>query len=304
MSQAEAHPGASDVPGALDWDIADKVVLITGGTTGIGRATVEALAARGAHVVFTARDAALGQTVIDEVTAATGNPSVEQRQLNLDDLGAVRDFASDFAADNPALHVLINNAAVMLRERRSTIDGHELTFGVNHLGHFQLVRSLLPLIQASAPARILNVGSDAHKWVRGIDFDDLSATSGRYGGRRGRQAYAESKLANMLFTRELAKRLDPAKVTVNCLHPGAVRTRLGRDTEATRFSEVFWTVIGTFFTTPEKGAQTTVWAATSPELATVSGQYFAKSKIASPSKKACDDGAAAKLWEISEDLTA
>ncbi len=292
------------MPFDMAWDIADKVVLITGGTTGIGRATVEALAARGAHVVFTARDAALGRTVIDEVTATTRNPSIEQRQLNLDDLGAVRSFASNFIADHPALHVLINNSAVMLRERRSTVDGHELTFGVNHLGHFQLVRSLLPLIQASAPARILNVASDAHKWVRGMDFADLSAKSGRYGARRGRKAYAASKLANMLFTRELAKRLDPAAVTANSLHPGAVRTRLGRDTEATQMGEFFWTVIGMFFTTPQKGAQTTLWAATSPELSLVSGQYFAKSKIATPNKNACDDNAAARLWEISESLTA
>lgn len=288
----------------MAWDIADKVILITGGTTGIGRATVVALAARGAHVVFTARDATAGQAVIDEVAATTRKPSIEQRHLDLDDLAAVRGFASDFIANHPALHVLINNAAVMLRERRSTVDGHELTFGVNHLGHFQLVRSLLPLIQASAPARILNVASDAHKWVRGMDFADLSATSGRYGASRGRRAYAASKLANMLFTRELAKRLDPAAVTANSLHPGAVRTRLGRDTEATRIGEIFWTVFGMFFTTPQKGAQTTLWAATNPELDMVSGQYFAKSKIAVPNKNACDDNAAARLWEISESLTA
>lgn len=286
----------------MTWAIEGKRVLLTGGTTGIGRATVEELARRGAEVVFTARDPATGDRVVAEVTAATGNEAVSHRRLDLDDLGAVRSFAEEFAADHDRLDVLINNAGVVLTERRETNDGHEFTFGVNHLGHFQLVESLLPLLRASAPARIVIVASDAHRFARGLDFDDLMATRGRFGAVRGLSVYARSKLANMLHTRELAKRVPAEEVTVNCVHPGAVRTRLGRDTEGSRLSELVWPLVSRFVLTPEQGARTSVWAATAPELSEVTGAYLVKQRVAEPKKTALDDEAAARLWAVSEEL--
>jgi NAD(P)-dependent dehydrogenase (short-subunit alcohol dehydrogenase family) len=286
----------------MTWDISGKRVLITGGTTGIGRATVAELAQRGAEVIFTARNPATGDEVIEEVAAATGNNALEHRRLDLDDLAAVRSFADQFQSDFERLDVLINNAGVVVTERKETADGHEFTFGVNHLGHFQLVESLLPLMRASAPARIVIVASDAHKFVKGLDFDDLHARQGRFGPGRGMAAYSRSKLANMLHTRELARRLADDEVTVNCLHPGAVRTRLGRDGESTRLSEVVGPVVSRFFMTPAKGARTSVWAATAPELDGVTGEYFSKSKIAKPRKTVLDEVAAARLWSVSEEL--
>ncbi|MEM7140797.1 MAG: SDR family oxidoreductase [Actinomycetota bacterium] len=282
----------------MTWDIDGKRVLITGGTTGIGRATVAALAERGAEVIFTARDAAQG----DEVVGETGSDAVSHRRLDLDDLAAVRAFAERFAADFDRLDVLINNAGVILTERRETADGHEFTFGVNHLGHFQLVDSLLPLLRASAPARIVIVASDAHRFTNGLDFDDLMTSKGRFGVMKGMSAYSRSKLANMLHTRELARRLADDDITVNCLHPGAVRTRLGRDSEGSGLSNLIWPVVGRFFITPEKGARTSVWAATAPELADVTGEYMTKEKVAKPKKNALDDVAAARLWSVSEEL--
>jgi retinol dehydrogenase-12 len=288
----------------MTWTIEGKRVLLTGGTTGIGRATVEALAARGAEVVFTARNPVQGDAVVEEVVAATGNEAVSHRRLDLDDLTRIREFGAAFRDEFDRLDVLINNAGVVLTERRHTADGHEFTFGVNHLGHFQLVNELLPLLQASAPARVVIVASDAHRFAKGLDFDDLQSARGRFGAAKGMSVYARSKLANMLHTRELARRLDPAEVTVNCLHPGAVRTRLGRDGEGSRLSEAVWPVVSRFFLTPEKGAQTSVWAVCDPGLARVSGEYFSKSAIAKPKKTALDDVAAARLWAASEALVA
>lgn len=288
----------------MSWNITGKRVLITGGTTGIGRATVEALAAMGAEVLFTARNPAQGDEIVTAVADATGNEEVSHRRLDLDDIDAVRAFGEQFRSDFDRLDVVINNAGVVVTERRETVDGFEFTFGVNHLGHFQLVNELLPLLEASAPARIVIVASDAHRFTKGLDFDDLQSSSGRFGAMRGMSVYSKSKLANMLHTRELARRLEPSKVTANCLHPGAVRTRLGRDSEGTRLSEAVWPVVSRFFLTPEEGARTSVWAATSPDLEGVSGEYLTKQAIGTPKKTALDDAAAARLWAASEDLVA
>ncbi|MEZ5165647.1 MAG: SDR family oxidoreductase [Acidimicrobiales bacterium] len=309
---AALHVRAQDSPPAprigctraMTWNIEGKRVLITGGTTGIGRATVTELARRGAEVIFTARSPTAGDEIVAEVASTTGNSAVSHRRLDLDDLGAVRTFAAQLRADIDRLDVLVNNAGVVLTERRETVDGHEFTFGVNHLGHFALVQELQPLLEASSPARLVVVASDAHKFVKGLDFDDLQSAKGRFGVVKGLAAYSRSKLANMLFTRELARRVDPARLTVNCLHPGAVSTRLGRDGEGSRASEIVWPLAGRFLLTPEQGARTSVWAVTSPELSGVTGEYFAKEKIAKPRKTALDDQAAARLWTASEALVA
>ena len=284
------------------WDIEGKRVLVTGGTTGIGRGTVAALARVGAEVIFTARNPVQGDEIVAEVSAATGNDAISHRRLDLDDLDGVRAFGDTFRSEFDRLDVLINNAGVVLTERRQTNDGFELTFGVNHLGHFQLVNELLPVLEAAAPARIVIVASDAHRFTKGLDFDDLQSTRGRFGAAKGMAVYSRSKLANMLHTRELARRLDPAKVTANCLHPGAVRTRLGRDDEGTRLSEAVWPLVSRFFLTPEQGARTSVWAATDPGLDGITGRYFSKCAIAKPKKTALDDVAAARLWAVSEEL--
>jgi NAD(P)-dependent dehydrogenase (short-subunit alcohol dehydrogenase family) len=288
----------------MTWNIEGKRVLVTGGTTGIGRATVEQLANAGGEVVFTARSTSVGDEVVADVGSRTGNWLLSHRRLDLDDLDSVRSFGRAFRDDFDRLDVLINNAGVVMTQRRATRDGHEFTFGVNHLGHFQLVNELLPLIERSAPARIVIVASNAHKFVKGLDFDDLQNASGRFGARRGMAVYSRSKLANMLHARELARRLPADQVTVNSVHPGAVRTRLGRDGEKSRLGEIVWPLTSRFFLTPEKGARTSVWAAGSPELVGVSGRYFAAEKVAKPGKAALDDVAAARLWTASEALVA
>lgn len=284
----------------MTWQIEGKRVLITGGTTGIGRATVEELARRGADVVFTARSKEAGDAVVAEVAAATGREAAHC-ELHLDDLASVRGFGERLRADLDGLDVVINNAGVVMTERRITKDGFEFTFGVNHLGHFQLVQEVLPLLEAVGAARVVIVASDAHKFVRGLDFDDLQSSRGRFGAARGMAVYSRSKLANMLHMRELAGRL-PEEITVNAVHPGAVRTRLGRDGERSRLGEVVWPLFSRFALTPEKGARTSVWAATAPELEGVTGEYFAKESIAKASKAALDDDAAARLWARSEEL--
>ena len=289
---------------AESWDIRDRTVVITGGTTGIGRATVNELARRGARVIFTSRDADAGDAAVAQVRAATGNEAVEHRRLHLDDLSSVRELASSLRADLERLDVLINNAGVVVTERRLTVQGSEFTIGVNYLGHFLLVEELRDLLVASAPARIIVLASDAHKAVRkGLHFDDLHASAGRFGMVKGFRAYAHSKLANILHTRELARRLAGTGVTANCVHPGLVKTRLGRDSEATRLGEaVLWPVIGLFMRSPERGARTSVWAATAPEVGDVTGAYLKDSEISTPARVARDDVAAKRLWEVSEEL--
>ena len=284
------------------WDVGGRTVLVTGGTTGIGRATVEELARRGAEVIFTARSVEAGDRVAHDVIAATGNHEVTHRPLHLDDLAQVREFAAGVRADLDELHVLVNNAGLSCPERRETVDGYELMFGVNHLGHFLLVEELRPLIEASAPARIVIVASDAHRFGGPLDFDDLQSEQAKFGVVGGLRAYGRSKLANILHARALARRLEGTGVTVNCLHPGMVRTRHGRDSEGSRIGEVLTSVIAPFALTPEKGARTSVWAATAPELDGVSGEYLAKSRIAKANAQGRDDAAAERLWAASEQL--
>jgi retinol dehydrogenase 12 len=286
----------------VTWTIEGKRVLVTGGTTGIGRATVEGLAAAGAEVVFTARSAATGDEIVEALAESTGNRAVSHRRLDLDDLAAVRAFGEAFRSDFARLDVLVNNAGVITTERRTTVDGHEFTFGVNHLGHFQLVNTLLPVLETSAPARIVVVASDAHKFVRSLDFEDLQSADGRYGSIKGLNVYARSKLANLLHVRELARRLPADRVTVNAVHPGAVRSRLGRDDEGSRLGELAWPLMSRFFLSPEEGARTSLWAATNPDLEGVTGRYFVKERIARPKAPALDDVAAARLWSESEKL--
>jgi NAD(P)-dependent dehydrogenase (short-subunit alcohol dehydrogenase family) len=222
-------------------------------------------------------------------------------ELDLADLASVRAFASRYADAHHDLDVLVNNAGLMLGSRRETVDGHEMTFQVNHLGPFLLTSSLRDLLVAGDAARVVNVASAAHSSARkGLDFDDLQATK-RY---RSYTVYARSKLANILFTRELARRWDNTGITANAVHPGFVASRFGRDGDSGRLSEIVFPLLRPFAHTPEEGARTQIYVASAPELAGVTGGYWAKSAPATPSAAAQDDTAAARLWEVSERLVA
>ena len=219
--------------------------------------------------------------------------------LDLAKLASVRDFASAFAAGHDHLDVLVNNAGVMLGSRRETVDGYEMTFQVNHLGPFLLTELLREQLVAGDAARVVNVASAAHSGARkGLDFDDLQSTR-RY---RGFSVYSKTKLANILFTRELARRWDDTGITANAVHPGFVASRFGRDGDTGRFTDLVFPLLRPFALTPEQGAQTQMYVSSAPELAGITGGYWVKSAPASPSAAAQDDAAAARLWEVSEQL--
>jgi NAD(P)-dependent dehydrogenase (short-subunit alcohol dehydrogenase family) len=281
-------------------DMQGKVVAITGANAGIGKETAVALAEMGATVVMTARNATKGEAALADVRARSGSDRVELMALDLADLASVRAFAANLLGAHDRLDVLVLNAGLMLRRRTETTDGFETTFGVNHLGHFELTNLLLDRVQASAPARIVVVASHAHKAVRrGLDFDDLQSTR-RY---RSFDVYGRSKLANVYFTRELARRLAGTGVTVNAVHPGYVASSFARDGDM-YLEPVVRLGAKLFAISPEAGARTSVYLASSPEVEGITGEYFVKCRPAAVSKAAQDDIAARRLWDASESLLA
>jgi NAD(P)-dependent dehydrogenase (short-subunit alcohol dehydrogenase family) len=273
-----------------------RVCLITGATSGIGRATTLALASRGAELVLLCRDRAKGEETAAAARAA-GAAQVDLLIADLSRQSEVRRAAAEFLASGRPLHVLINNAGVVNMQRTLTADGLEATFAVNHLAYFLLTTLLLDRLRASAPARIINVASDAHKFGP-LNFDDLQ--NGR--SYRFMRVYGQSKLANVLFTAELARRLEGSGVTANSLHPGTVSTGLG--TNNGRWSRAIITLLRPFFRNPDRGAETSVYLATSPAVADVSGRYFVNSREKRPSAAAQDMDAARRLWTASEALIA
>lgn len=282
-------------------DMTGKTVVVTGANSGIGLSTAVALARAGARVVITARDEAKGEGAVEEVRRRSGSAAVELSVFDLGSLASVRAGAADILARCDRLDVLVNNAGVVLSERRETPDGLEATFVVNHLGHFLLTGLLRDRLVASAPARVVTVASTAHKGARrGLDFDDLQSER-RYGGM---QVYSKSKLANIYFTTELARRLGGSGVTANCVHPGTVATGYARDGDADGILAFGVKVIKPFILTPDQGARTSVYLASSPDVDHVTGKYFVKCRARTPSKVARDDDAAARLWEASEKLLA
>ena len=282
-------------------ELTDKVVLITGGNAGIGKETAIALASMGAQVTITARDPARGAAALDEIRTRSGRDDAEVMALDLARLASVREFAGEFAARHERLDVLVNNAGLVLSSRQETVDGYEMTFQVNHLGPFLLTQLLRDQLVAGDAARVVNVASDAHKSARrGLDFDDLQS-SRRY---RSFSVYGKTKLANILFTRELARRWDDTGVTANAVHPGFVASSFGRDGDTGRLGALVFPLLKPFALTPEQGAQTQVYVASAAELAGITGGYWVKSAPATPSTAAQDDAAAARLWEISEQLVA
>jgi retinol dehydrogenase 12 len=274
-----------------------KTVIVTGANTGIGLETAAGLAEKGARVVLTARDMKKGAAAIDEIKERTPDADVEVMALDLSSLASVRSFARDFAARHPKLDVLINNAGLVLDTRALTEDGFESTFQINHLGPFLLTNLLLPNLEAAAPARIVNVASSAHRGSK-LDFDDLQNEN----GYRSMKVYGRSKLSNILFTRELARRLEGTGVTANSLHPGTVRTGFGRDGDVSGLFAFGIKLIAPFIKSPAQGAGTSIHVASAPELENVSGEFFVNSRVSKPSAAARDDDAARRLWEESAKL--
>ena len=269
-----------------------KTVIVTGANAGIGKVTASELASMGAKVTLVCRDKARGEEALRDVRSRSGG-DVDLMLCDFGSLDSIRAFAAAFQAAHDRLDVLVNNAGAILGERKLTADGFEMTFGVNHLGYFLLTNLLLDLLKKSAPSRIVNVASDVHRQGK-LDWDDLQSERRPYAQFR---AYSDSKLCNVLFTAELARRLDGTGVTANSLHPGVVGTNFG-STGSPLFR--FLTKIGgPFLLTPEKGARTSIYLASSPDVEGVTGKYFAKSREAKPSKAAQDADAARRLWDVS-----
>lgn len=277
-------------------DLAGKTVLITGATAGIGYQTALGVAKLGAHVVLVGRNPEKTKRVCEELKAATGNQRIEFLLADLSLLAEVRKVAAAFLERFGTLHVLVNNVGAINLKREVTSEGHELTFVMNHLGLFLLTELLLPALTKGAPSRIINLSSDAHR-AGAIDFDDLQSEKS-YSSFR---VYSRSKLMNILFTRELARRLADQKITVNAVHPGMVASEfINKPGVLGRIANGFVSIFGI---SPEAGARTSVFLASSPEVENVTGKYFVKSKARTPSKDAQDDAAAKRLWELSEKLT-
>jgi NAD(P)-dependent dehydrogenase (short-subunit alcohol dehydrogenase family) len=272
-----------------------KTVLVTGANQGIGKATAVALAAKGAHVVLVARNAEKGRAALAEVQAA-GSGGAELIVADLSSQEQVRRAAAEYKSRHARLDVLVNNAGVYVPERHTSVDGLEETFALNHLGYFLLTRELLGVLQATAGARIVNVSSDAHRGAR-MRWDDLQFERTPY---RGFKAYGQSKLANVLFTYELARRLAGTGVTANCLHPGVIGSGFGQ-TYGSALS-VLVKIARPFMLTPEEGARTSVYLASSPEVAGVTGKYFSKCKPVQSNAVSYDVQSQQKLWSLSEQL--
>jgi NAD(P)-dependent dehydrogenase (short-subunit alcohol dehydrogenase family) len=269
-------------------------VLITGATNGIGLAAARMLAAQGARVAIVGRSATRTEHAARSIGAAAGDAMpVDSFLADLASQASVRRLAAEVLERYARLDVLINNAGAMYATRQVTAEGVELTWAVNHLAPFLLTALLLERLKASAPARIITTASDAHQGCH-IPFDDLGADRS-YGTFR---RYGESKLANILFTRELARRLEDSGVTANCLHPGLVATGFNHNNGLIR--SLAMTVLGVLSRSPERGAETLVWLAVAPELANVTGDYFFDLRQKAPSAAAQDGEAGRRLWEISE----
>ncbi len=273
-----------------------KIVLITGATDGIGRVAAEALAGVAAQVVLVGRNPQKTSQAVKEISQKTGNNTLEYLIADLSEQAQVRRLAQEFRQKHNRLDVLINNAGAMFMSRQESRDGYEMTFALNHLAYFLLTNLLLDLIKASAPARIVNVSSRAHEGDQ-LDFDDLQ-NKRRYNSQ---SVYGKSKLANLYFTYELARRLQGSGVTVNALHPGFVATKFG-----TNNGGLYRLAFGLGHMaaiSPQEGAETTIYLASSPEVEGVTGKYFVQKKETRSSDVSYDENIAGRLWQVSLELT-
>jgi NAD(P)-dependent dehydrogenase (short-subunit alcohol dehydrogenase family) len=282
-------------------DLSGQVIVITGGNSGIGKEAAVALATMGASVVITARDQAKGADALEEIRTRSGHDDIEVLALDLADFSSIRTFAAEVLALHERLDVLVNNAGGILSDRLVTTQGFEMTFGVNHLGHFLLTDLLRDRLVASAPARVVTVSSIGHRFaLAGLSFADLQSEHHYW----SMDAYAKSKLANILFTNELAGRLAGTGVTANCLHPGVVRTGFGSADDTRGVERVSMVLSAPFSIDAARGARTIVYLASSPEVAGRTGGYYVRGRERRPSKAARDPEAARQLWETSEALIA
>lgn len=274
----------------------DKNVLITGGNSGIGLEAAVSIAGKGANVWIVSRDERRGQEAVDTIRSRSSNSHVELLVGDLSSQKVIRDLAATVATDIPRLDVLVNNAGLTIGERILTVDGFETTFAVNHLGYFLLTGLLMDTLRSSAPSRIVSVASQAH--ARGtMHWDNLQGEN----GYSGWDSYCQSKLANILFTFELARRIDGSGVTANCLHPGVVATNFAKKGPAI----IRWVfkLLRPALTSPADGAKTTIYLATSSEVEGVSGKYFDKCREAKTTDEARSIEAAQRLWKLSEEMT-
>lgn len=278
-----------------DDPLAGRVCLVTGATSGIGHATALGLSRLGARVLLSGRNRARGEETLAEIRATAPGSDPKLLLADLSSLNGVRSLAEQVLAEAPALHVLVNNAGIATLRRETTPDGFESMFAVNHLAPFLLTGLLLPRLRESAPARIVNVASEAHRFGA-VDLEDLQAER-RF---RGLRVYGRSKSANILFTYELARRLGDGPVTANCLHPGAIASRLGRSGGAVM--DTLQRMVGLFLKSPETGARTSIYLAASPEVEGTTGRYFVRCREKRSAGPTHDARAAARLWDVSQEL--
>ena len=270
-----------------------KLAIVTGANSGMGMATVEALADDGAKVIMLCRSEKRGKDALEKLLE-NKERQLEMMLCDLGDYDSIRSFAAKVKENYERIDILVNNAGFIALDRQVTKEGLDMQFGINHIGHFLLTTELIELMGAGS--RIVNVASGAHK-VGKIHFDDINLTK----GFNVVKAYSQSKLANVLFTRELAKRLMDKGITVNCCHPGAVATNMGVNRE-TGFGKTITGMLRPFFQTPAQGARTAIFLATDESVKDISGEYFYKCKLAKSSKRSKDPDLAKNLYEISEQL--
>ena len=276
----------------------DKLVLVTGATNGIGKVSAQTLAAQGACVIVVSRNAQKCDETVAEIKRVTGNNAVEAMPADLSSMQAVRDLARRFLDRYDHLDVLLNNAGAIYTTRTLSVDGIELTWALDHLSYFLLTNLLLGALKAASAARVVNVSSAVHQMTRnGISFDDVQGEH----GYSAMNAYSQAKLANVMFTYALARRLQGTAVTTNALHPGVVSTGFGQNN--TGFLGALWRFLGHFTSTPEKGAQTSIYLASSADVVGVTGKYFDNKKAVRSSSSSHDEAAQERLWQMSEKMT-
>ena len=279
------------------FDVNNKNILITGATSGIGRESALALSKMGANITFIARNKLKAENLLTDINKISNG----QNSFIIADLSSQKDIKSaseKYLDKNISLDVLLNNAGLINFKRNETIDGFEETFAINHLAYFSLTNLLLDKIKESNSARIVNVSSAAHQFVKRMNFDDIHSKK----SYKPFQVYGYTKLANILFTKKLSSMLENKKITVNCLHPGVVGTSFGQN-NSNNLNKVLSFIAKPFMRTSEKGAETSIYLCSSPDVSDISGQYFYNCKVTKTSKWAQSKEDADKLWDLSEKMT-